>query len=255
MTSLTTIASALAALDVELPAASREVVELEAAFADALRVDAAELDLRAAIEEATAADAEEIVANAKRALADADAAPKVRSMIDFPLRARARAALAADGDAIVLALRPAWDAAASIVDASRAMFGENPDAAAIGRAGPAAGAAWGERMAAIDTLTTIRNVRVQLASAGYGPPRQAAEWYVADVDELDAARRAFEAPGNGLHNLADAGLKLRLNTLAEVAALGRNRALRVDPAEEAERERLGEELRRRWRHYLEPAGQ
>lgn len=254
---LRTIASKLGKFELELPPASSEALAVE----DAVRAELAhaksasdDAHFRDELAVVTPADAAELVRTVAARLTVADQARRISGMLSQSLSVRVRDAVAEDAEAIIVSMRPAWDAAADALAASRDVFGDRPDAEAIRRAGPAAGSAWAARLKSLETLSELRWVRVALMPV-CGPGRQSAAMYVADVDSLELGNEVFGSPGNDLENLSNAGCRLRLNTAAEIAALGSNQRLKRDPEAEAEREKRIADLKHRWRHVLEPAAQ
>lgn len=157
-----------------------------------------------------------------------------------------------NGEKILKALRPAFDNAATIVQTAGRYFGSDPTAEQIMAGGVAAVAAHEQLADALHTLTRIRNLRVNLADCGYGAPDHAEQdttWWIAraaDSETLDAARRAYIAPGHAFHNLAAAGFTLRMNTPAEAERVAAGARAATEAREEAEREAHLKEHRESW---------
>lgn len=221
-----TLADELAALDVPVPPDLADAAALDRAVraaAAARPVAQLEADLAAGrIPAAEAAD--RITATATAVLAAERAGIIARDLAPVVAR-RARAAFAASGDAIVEALQTAFDRAVAAVIEAAAILGPSPDERRVLDLGPTALDAWHARQAAAEHLRKLHRTRQRLADAGYGTTSDGLVDALAylgpatPADAIDAARRAYRAPGLGVLNLAERGFALHLNTAAEAAAL------------------------------------
>lgn len=90
-------------------------------------------------------------------------------------------------------------------------------------AGPDAASAWYALESATVEVARIRSLRTTAAEwLGHSQPR--ASWWIAplsvgDRHDLDRAESAYAAAGEPLHNVARAGLVLRMNHLDEIAEI------------------------------------
>jgi hypothetical protein len=78
---------------------------------------------------------------------------------------------------------------------------------------------------------------------------QEVTWWIAGAEDnaaLDAAHRAYSAPGNAFHNLAAAGFTLRMNTPAEAERVAAGARAASEAQAEAERQAQLREHRESW---------
>lgn len=169
------------------------------------------------------------------------AAHQIIRDLQNPLGKHAAAAIRADADRLIAELAARFDEAASAMIAAAELFDTSATAEDVLRIGPAAAAAWAQLDGARATLDRIDTARG--AMFHYGVPSDTSRrvlMYLADVRDpisLATAQDAFETsshlagPGGRWHALAATGLRLHLNTAAEVAAL--EDALRTDQERQA----------------------
>lgn len=219
----------------------------------ARRNPAAEAQREALDGSLTAQNAAQVLGDLSRALVEQDRAQAAANILEQPLRSRFNGQLRDAADGLIAQLRQPFDQAAVVVQAAGQMFGPDPSAEDLVKAGPQAVEVHQKLAGALGVLSRIRMVRVGLAEvAGHG--EQDVTWWIAPVAseaELDRARLAFGAAGDGFHNVCHAGFALRMNTATEAEAVATGAAVATSQAEAAERDaRIAEEVES-WRPALE----
>jgi hypothetical protein len=221
--SLDRLAALLDDLDAQLPADVAAVQELRGAVAGIVH-DKPGANLAADIV-AGAIDARTIRQRVIEAAHDViahDAAARIAQDLDPIIDRRERTALAANGDAIVAAVRPRFDDAIAALVAFHEHFGRtwsgDTTAETVLAAGPEGAALWHRQQTALATLDNIARVARTLQAARYwGEPEVA--WYLptlANQADLSAAVAAFS---QGWPAFIAAGFTPRLNTADEARAL------------------------------------
>lgn len=168
------------------------------------------------------------------------------------LNARKNQALAADGDAIIAAMVPAFELAAKDLAAFVERFGADPAAEAV-LAAEGGSEAWQARSAALATFDRVRRVAFDLFGPYFGT--EAPTWFIAsaaDTEALRLARNVYSHTAVGFIALIAAGFTLKLNTAVEaegvvdaVKADAKAKAAAAAAERAAEKERLRAE-RERW---------
>lgn len=155
-------------------------------------------------------------------------------------------ALKAHADALVTALRPAFDEAAAVIQTAGKHFAPDANERDILKAGMEAVEAWHNLAAAKVTLTQVINARATIAeverdhSPAYlhyitGNHTQAQLWH---------AEAEYSGVGHGLHNLARAGFTLHLNTRAEAQKLAETARTKTEQQQaQAEAARIADSKR------------
>lgn len=167
----------------------------------------------------TADTAVKRVRDAARQLIEHEKAVQVSRDAEPTLVRLERRALGASGDSLVDALRPAFDQAATATSTFIERFGTNPAAETV-LAAPGGSEAWQAQQSALAFFDRCRRLCTDLAGVYYGP--EAPTWYLADVADADALRRAVSIHANTARSFGDlvaAGYSLRLNTNEEAEAI------------------------------------
>lgn len=155
-------------------------------------------------------------------------------------------ALKAHADKLVIALRPAFDEAAAVIQTAGKHFAADANERDILNAGMEAVNAWHNLAAARTTMTQILNARATIAEA----ERDNISPYLHYVTgshtqaQLWQAEAEYSGVGHGLHNLARAGFTLHLNTKAEAQKLAETARTRTEKEQaQAESARIADSKR------------
>lgn len=245
-------ARTLAAAGLDLPKGAVAALAVDAAATEAANVpptaDLLEL-LNAG--KVTPANVGKHVAEAATRMAAQQFAQQVVRDLDGPLRMSFNAAVRAEAPALLLAMRPRFDAAAAVVEAAAEHFPPGATDKQILAGGAASAAAHEQLSEACAELGRVRAVRVLLADLT-GEGEQEVSWFIAsaaDATDLERASWAWRQPADPFHSVAAAGFRLRLNTPQEAAVITSAAARATALAEQAERERLVSEAREGWPAY------
>jgi hypothetical protein len=195
----------------------------------------ADLEAAYAAGDITSANVRDAIIAAATLAAGAERIHAAAAVVENAASGRLRRWIGSREDALVKAMRPAFDEAAVHVTTAAGYFPPNVTSDQLVAAGSKALAAQEHLEAALSTLARIRSCRVQVADCA-GHEAQDVTWYIAgarDLDHLEAAERAYYGTGDAFHALAHQGFTLRLNTRDEAAAV-RKGAHDVSAAQEAE---------------------
>lgn len=238
-------AARLTRLDVKLPKAAADALDILEILDDTVNEDQAAIVARdAAAGRITAKTAREYLLDHAARLVAHERAKAARDQIAAPVHAQWRAAIRAGAPALLDALASRFDEQAPVVQQAGAAFPVDATPAQLVEAGPLAVELHGRLGAALDKLNAIRNVRVEIADYLGHAHEQNASWWITDAgDDIDRADRAYSAPGNAFHNLAAGGYTLRLNDHDEAADVREGARLAAEKADKAnEDERIAKAL-------------
>lgn len=214
---VTFVTAALDGVGVPLPARAVQAREaLNALHEAASRDVVAEALAAAQATPLTAKAAAKAVHQLATALVTRTSAGEAARALERPLLEQFRAAVVEETEALIVAMRPAFDEAAQTVHAAAPLIA--PGITPTVHDGPDAVAAYHELDSAVARLNQVQSARFRVSELG-GYVEPDVSWFIAPVenqDRLGLARAHFR---RGWHALVSAGFTLRFNTPAEATAV------------------------------------
>lgn len=209
------LADALAACELEIPAAATALIAVRESLDNDRQTHRIE-QAHEVLNDLTPANAVEHVERLTRQRVEVDLRAIVTSQLIEAVNAKAAKAVTDEADTLIARYRKKFDAAAKTITKHAAAFHPTDNPEAVLARGPEAAASWG----AILEASAVLDAGAHLWSTLYERPTttdSVIATYDADhwrrIDSTDVFASA------GWHGLIAAGYTLRLNTLAEVAAL------------------------------------
>jgi len=211
-----------AGLNIELPKESQAAAVLADAILNAT-TETAGADLNASILDGTTTieNIGDKLRETALAMLAAERIPAAAQATQGAVNGAFFAAIRANADSLIKALRKPFDQAARTITEAGRHFAPDANAGTILAAGVEAAAAWEQLDAARNLMAQIRNARVIIAEAERDntPSHLLYIAPITDLGRIHLAEALYSSTGDALHRLTHEGFTLRLNTAAEAKAM------------------------------------